>query len=119
MKASVKCDVSRCHAGCCYNVPMPKQLLSAFHKRIVNLVLYKEHLNGDMILPYTDNDVNKNKCPFLTERFKCNIYEYRPEICKKFGIGAHPLLHCSFLSDIGKEVLRGIENDIRSIYLRK
>lgn len=33
-----KCDISKCHASCCYNAPLPKKYIFALKNRIVNPV---------------------------------------------------------------------------------
>lgn len=50
-----------------------------------------------MSYPITDYDPEKNKCPFLTENCRCNIYDRRSPICRKFGNGTEPLLTCTYL----------------------
>jgi len=85
MSKEVKCDVSVCHAECCYNVPLPKRLINGFRKKIANPILQLERWDDELFLPITDSDANKNKCPFLNSKYKCNIYEYRPQVCRLFG----------------------------------
>lgn len=99
----MKCNVSKCHASCCYNVPLPKKYIFALSKRIVNTVKEIVIINEDsfkdevMCYPVTDYNPDKNKCPFLTDKYKCNIYDRRPPICRKFGNGTEPLLTCTYL----------------------
>lgn len=70
---------------------------------IVTPVIYREVLPPSDNIPelseliYTSGDYNDNKCPFLRDDYKCNIYDRRPEICRKFGDGSHPLLTCQFI----------------------
>lgn len=53
--------------------------------------------DDDMVVAWTDNDIEKNKCPFLREDCRCNIYEMRPHICRIFGDGkGSGLLNCEF-----------------------
>lgn len=103
-----KCDISKCHASCCYNAPLPKKYIFALKNRIVNpvkeiMVLDNENMKNEnmkneiMCYPITDYDPEKNKCPFLTENCRCNIYDRRPPICRKFGNGTEPLLTCTYL----------------------
>lgn len=37
----------------------------------------------------------ENKCPFLKDDCTCNIYEYRPDVCRKFG--QIPQLPCKYI----------------------
>lgn len=108
------CDVSKCHAACCYNVPMEKGYLSAYKKRIANKVMaigqwgdegkdaYAKRKMGDLgrahYLMITDKNPAKNKCPFLRADCKCNIYENRPVICRRYGQTPNErFLHCGYL----------------------
>lgn len=97
-----KCNTRVCKAGCCYNVPMPKKLISAYRKKIANPILRIESLNDDMVLAITDNDPNKNKCPFLNKEYKCNIYPQRPCVCRMFGderfVSVSRFLRCAYLN---------------------
>lgn len=95
---TMKCDVNVCKAACCYNVPMNKSYLSVYRKKIVNPVIRVETM-GDKVVPITNNDLGKNKCPFLTEKCKCNIYKSRPDVCVKFGTG-DGFLNCTYLTGI-------------------
>ena len=110
-----KCNVKLCKAACCYNVPLPKGYLSAYRKRIVNPVLkterYSENIGTDegfgrdMVLVITNEDISKNKCPFLREDCKCNIYDIRPRLCRIFGTTPNVrFLNCEFLSGIPNEI---------------
>lgn len=119
----IKCDISKCHASCCYNAPLPKKYIFALKNRIVNpvkeiLVIDNENMKGEvMCYPITDHNPDKNKCPFLTENCRCNIYDRRPPICKKFGNGTEPLLTCSFLipEEQRESVLAGYKSAINKL----
>lgn len=119
----VICDISKCHASCCYNAPLPKKYIFALKNRIVNpvkeiLVIDDENMKGEvMCYPITDHNPDKNKCPFLTENCRCNIYDRRPPICKKFGNGTEPLLTCSFLvpEEQRESVLAGYKSAINKL----
>ena len=80
-----KCDIKVCKSACCYNVPISKKLISAYRKKIANPILRIESLNDEMVFAVTDEDPNKNKCPFLNNNYKCNIYPRRPCVCRMFG----------------------------------
>lgn len=100
----MNCDVSKCKASCCYNAPLPKSYIFALKNRIVNPILELQVLDEmNQCYPITDYDPNKNKCPFLTDKCRCNIYGRRPEICKKFGNGSEPLLTCYEFAETEKE----------------
>lgn len=52
---------------------------------------------GCVRIAMTDMDLDKNKCPFLRADRRCNIYENRPDVCRKFG--EIPELPCKFLKE--------------------
>lgn len=94
-----KCNVKICRAACCHNTPIERGYLSAYSKRIANKVLEVVPMADDVVVPITDYDMEKNKCPFLNEHYRCNIYDVRPSVCRKFGVdtGESKFLRCKFL----------------------
>lgn len=83
----MKCRIHKCHAACCYNIPFEHGELDKFADKIVNEVLFTVPL-GSAVVAFTIEDVfdiQHNKCPFLRSDCKCNIYEDRPDVCKKMG----------------------------------
>lgn len=80
----MKCRTYKCKAACCYNVPFENGELGKYADKIVNMVLGTTPMFG-AVFPITANDPKKNKCPFLRADYKCNIYENRPDICRKMG----------------------------------
>lgn len=123
-----RCDISKCKAWCCYNVPMPANLLYKHLSKIVTQPYFIVDSDGGKIenistifntntpvLPITDlTGSQRQKCPFLTNDCKCNIYEDRPEFCKQYG---HPevlsLFGCRFLGQ--KEVRDFMEVKVKDI----
>lgn len=114
-----KCDISKCHAACCYNVPHSKFTLFTNKKRTVNQyshLLEQEACDNEgrkLFLPVVSTDSNKNKCPFLREDCKCNIYGNRPWLCRVFGtpppdIRKSKFLKCGWLN--GKECDNNVAN---------
>ena len=111
----MKCRIHQCHAACCYNVPFKDGELEKYADKIVNKVLYVQHMETvpPAVLPFTTEcnfmedfmknkcpflrswrrnghlffikSSMKNKCPFLRHDRTCNIYENRPEVCRLFG----------------------------------
>lgn len=79
-----RCKVSKCRASCCYNIPFENNELERFASLIVNPVIGTFPLGGGRVA-VTDRRMDRNKCPFLREDCRCNIYESRPEICRMFG----------------------------------
>lgn len=97
----MNCPTNICKASCCYNVPLDAQEHLAFADKIVNQVLSLFRIDERAALAITDQDPSKNKCPFLTADYKCNIYEHRPAVCRKFG--EIPQLKCKFLKHKNKQ----------------
>lgn len=97
----MKCRIYKCKASCCHNLPLPVGILQHFADKIVTPVIATERLPFNPKFPlsdfvYTSFDPADNKCPFLRADYKCNIYEDRPLICRKFGDGSEPMLTCKF-----------------------
>lgn len=71
--------------------------------KAVTPVIYRELLPPSDNIPelseliYTSDNYKDNKCPFLRADYKCNIYDHRPTICRRFGDGSHQLLICKFI----------------------
>lgn len=100
-KKRLKCNVSVCKAACCYNIMLDRKLVGAYRKKIVNpIIRYSEGFDDDKIFAITNEDVSKNKCPFLRDDYRCNIYLQRPQVCRDFGDGGKKskFLHCSILT---------------------
>lgn len=94
------CNILKCQADCCNNAPLPLDLLSTYKTKIVNPVITIEPLGfaeGRLFgFPITNpKNLFKNKCPFLTPKNTCNIYENRPLICKEYGTLDEPDCHCN------------------------
>jgi Fe-S-cluster containining protein len=97
----MSCHTNICKARCCYNVPLDAQEHLAFADKIVNPIVSVLKLDGRAVVPMTDPYPSKNKCPFLTADYKCNIYEHRPAVCRKFG--EIPQLKCKYLKQKNKQ----------------
>lgn len=80
----MKCRLSKCNAQCCYNIPFECGELERYREAIVNPVLFTMPL-GPAVVAFTNEQPELNKCPFLRRDYKCNIYENRPDVCRKFG----------------------------------
>lgn len=111
---------AQCKAACCGMCPMPLDLFERNKDKIVqhpqkvqlwqspdvkgdlsmpSLQEMKDVSNNiDMVLPITKN----MKCCFLNEDYSCNIYEDRPNICRKFGDESHIYMTCCYQSKDGR-----------------
>lgn len=104
------CNIEKCKADCCYHVPIPRDILLKFADKIVNPILgtkslgYSKEFDGRNVLPITNPNPYKNKCPFLTITNNCNIYENRPTLCKLFGSSKRTDLQCRHQEKIGENL---------------
>ena len=94
-----KCLLHKCDARCCYNIAFTHGEIERFADKIVNPVI-DYYPFGCVQISMTNLDLEKNKCPFLRPDRKCNIYDNRPDICRKFG--EIPELPCKYLKEIPK-----------------
>lgn len=77
-------------------------MLTQFADKIVTPVISTEPIPYNPEFPpseyvLTSDNLMLNKCPFLRADCKCNIYEHRPALCRRFGDGSHPLLTCHYI----------------------
>lgn len=91
----MKCKTWRCKSACCHNIVFTNHELERFSDKIINSVISREPMFGSDVLAITNPDPMKNKCPFLRADYRCNIYENRPDVCRKFG--EIPELKCKFV----------------------
>ena len=92
-----KCRTHKCKAACCYNIALPIGVLTQFTDKIITPAISTELMPFNPEFPpseyvFTSRNIGRNKCPFLRADYKCNIYEHRPSLCRRFGDGSHPLL---------------------------
>lgn len=88
----------KCKAECCSTLtPLPIDVVERNESKIINQHSEKHEAEGNCIL-VTDN----HRCVFLKEDNTCNIYDERPDVCRKFGDESHPLLFCTIQSKEGK-----------------
>lgn len=109
----------KCQAACCGVCPIPKDIFERNKEKIISnpceilevngpdiaddlgettINELKERKGKDFIIPITKN----MKCCFLNEDLSCNIYQDRPNICKKFGDESHLFMTCLFQDKNGK-----------------
>ncbi len=98
----------KCNASCCGIVPLPKDLWERNKHLAVNphdKIIEEE----GVVIPVT----SKGNCVFLCDDYKCNIYEDRPEICRKYGDESHICMSCPYLHKDGKERSRQSQRKIQ------
>lgn len=87
------CNVKKCKAACCGLVPIPNDLLH----ECVNLIQREISLQVEVEDNNTIATDENFRCVFLTPEYRCAIYDRRPQICRIFGTGDHPLLQCRYI----------------------
>lgn len=91
----MKCRPQKCKARCCYNIPFENWELEKYADKIITPIKEVVPL-GPALVAYTVlpkamtkeamlEAMMQNKCPFLRHDYTCNIYEHRPDVCRKFG----------------------------------
>lgn len=75
---------------CCHDIPLNHKEASLF-KYILSLK--EEHLNLEELNDSNYQYMLKGICPFLRDDNLCDIYNFRPHICRIF-----PLIDCEELS---------------------
>jgi Fe-S-cluster containining protein len=88
-----KIDIKICKAACCGYVPIEKHIMQKHRDKLHKDA--KKIINTDKIEIWVVGDT----CGFLNKRYRCKIYNDRPEICKLMGSNhvEHDLLKCSYL----------------------
>lgn len=107
--------LSKCKAVCCGPVPLEVNLVEKNRHKLVRPIIEEKFFEGPVMEENSFSDLKNvktaemvlmtsegNYCPFLTEDYKCNIYEDRPFVCKEFGKETHPLMRCSFQDKDGR-----------------
>ena len=87
-----------CKANCCGIVPFPKSIYYANQDKMNRQPIDTMIVESD-IIPIT----NDGHCVFLNEDLSCNIYDQRPDVCRKYGDESHPMLCCPVLDKHGRE----------------
>jgi len=88
----------KCKAHCCGIVPIPKEIYNSNKDKIVRPP-HELIEDADCYIPLTADAL----CVFLDGDLNCNIYENRPDVCRKFGDESHPMLFCPVLDKNGRE----------------
>lgn len=84
----MNCNISKCKSECCGAVPMAQSFKKYPFARKCDVKDF-----DDFFIAVDENLT----CGFLNENYQCSIYENRPNLCRKFGSGKHPLLVCDYL----------------------
>lgn len=98
---------SQCQAQCCGNAPIDPEIYERnLDKRLEEVVQEIPFRNIDpedgelklMVLPVTES----GKCTFLKRDLTCNIYDDRPEVCRRYGNERHLMLTCPYQAKDGR-----------------
>ena len=118
MNEQPKIDCSKfhgkCGASCCSVFPIPKNLYVSHASKIVETVSKTIDFDEN-IAPVTQS----GRCCFLNKDLSCNIYEDRPDICRKFGNESHIMLSCSVATKEGNPRTRQDSRRIQRDLLKK
>lgn len=88
-----RCNVKKCKAICCGVVPILNDLLHECANLIQREITLQIAVDENNTIAADRNAV----CVFLTQEHRCAIYDRRPQICRIFGTGDHPLLQCRYI----------------------
>lgn len=100
---------------CCYNVPLPAAFVEANGSKMVTEPESWTWLSEDTVLC----DTPDGRCPFLTGKRKCSVYEKRPSICRMFGERTDdPLLWCRIKQGEMPEEMKRI-GDFKAVLARR
>ena len=92
----MKCPIETCHASCCYNVPFPLEFIKKYKRKVITQPKRTMSIYGGRAEMYmTSEDIDENKCPFLRDDYKCNIYKNRPDVCRRMAVISR--MPCPFL----------------------
>lgn len=80
-KHTFKC--TKC-GKCCY--PAGLSLTSKEYEYFLKMLIHHEGLVQDLNPPFTHILKLKGKCPFLTDKKLCKIYQDRPIVCMSFPL---------------------------------
>lgn len=84
-----------CKADCCGIVQIPKFTFEVMNDEIITNPYDVVEIDNETF-PLT----RTSKCCFLTKSYKCNIYNYRPEVCRDFGLIEQ--LPCPYIDNKGQ-----------------
>lgn len=88
-----RCNVKKCKAACCGVVPIPNEVLHEYANMIQRKITLQIAVDENNTIAADKNF----RCVFLTPEHRCAIYDRRPQICRIFGAGDHPLLQCRYI----------------------
>lgn len=107
----------KCQAQCCMVAPIEQEIFTRNLHKVVRQPISQHVFDAVdpidkkkrlLVLPFTADGY----CPFLNKDLTCNIYEDRPDVCRKYGSEQHPMLRCPYLDKNGRERSR---QEIRKI----
>ena len=97
-------DMGICKGNCCGPLPFKKSFLKKHRDKFQRPVkeyrtYWKRRKNGkkpiltDKLVPVTNKNAD---CVFLTDKYRCAIYDIRPNVCKTYGNTKKKGLQCPF-----------------------
>ncbi len=92
----------KCKAECCGPCPIPVALFEANRHRVARAPAHEVLDEGGNTHAIDAHGM----CVFRQDDFHCAIYQDRPEVCRLFGTGCHPLMVCPWQAPDGRERYR-------------
>lgn len=99
---------SLCKGDCCGVIPIDTVIWMAFKEKRAQDPIRTEYI-GPTVFPITKDF----KCCFLNENFQCNIYDYRPQVCRDYGKLED--LQCKFINQAGDLRTEAEQNEIDNL----
>lgn len=88
--------LEECKGECCGCAPIPASTWWKNQDKVVTkpsrVIAAPAYEGESQVIPHTE----KGKCVFQRDDYRCNIYEDRPNICRKFGNEEHHFLICLY-----------------------
>jgi Fe-S-cluster containining protein len=99
MQFNCKSQHHKCKAQCCFGImAFPKE---TWEKNQHKIITKPSVVETDTI--EVKHRTDSGACSFLREDYQCNIYEERPEVCRKYGDESTFYMSCQFLRKDGKQ----------------
>ena len=94
---TIPCHLCEEEQACCGIMKFSEKFLERFKDKLQ--VKFKKIKKDNLIIAITDDA----RCPFLNRKTRlCEIYDYRPEVCRRFGIDEKEiLLACPYFKPDG------------------
>ena len=98
--------LGKCKAECCDLASLPKDFVKQNRKKVQRKILAEKEFyhrtNAGTTVCFVLAVTEDGKCPFLSSKLECAVYENRPYQCKMFGKESmDKALRCDFMDEKG------------------